>query len=113
MQPPQAPPQLAALGVQADAAAAAARRCLAEAGTAAGAAAALDAPLQPAEQAGFRRWFLPRFADCYAAEVEALQDSEPPIPAGVLLQCVRLAADGDALFSPALKRLVLSAGDAA
>lgn len=56
---------------------------------------------------GFRAWYLTTFADCYAAELEALQDAEPPIPAGVLLQCVRAAADSNVLFPPHYRSLVL------
>ncbi|KAL4425503.1 hypothetical protein ABPG75_009519 [Micractinium tetrahymenae] len=109
---PLPPPQLEALTLQAEAAAAGVRQRLAEGGSiqqqqqhAAGPA---GTPLHPEEQQALRGWYLPTFADCFAAEVEALQESEPPIPAGVLLQCVRLAADSTALFPPHLARLVLA-----
>lgn len=106
---PPALPQLLLEGValQAAAAAAAVQRYLRGAGSAQQQQAA-GAPLRPGEQQALRGWYLPTFADCFAAEVEALQESEPPIPAGVLLQCVRLAADSEALFPPHLARLVLA-----
>ncbi|PRW58759.1 hypothetical protein C2E21_2403 isoform B [Chlorella sorokiniana] len=89
---------------------------------AAAAAAAMDqrqaqrvAP--PAEDPGqrlrFQQHYLAAFADSFAAEVEALQEAEPPIPAGVLLQCVRMAADSEALHPPRLPAVVLDAAAAA
>ncbi|KAL4419409.1 hypothetical protein ABPG77_003383 [Micractinium sp. CCAP 211/92] len=107
---PSAPPMLPlqGLALQAEAAAASVRPRLTAGGSRQQAAGAAGAPLQPGEQQALRGWYLPAFADCFAAEVEALQESEPPIPAGVLLQCVRLAADSTALFPPHLARLVLA-----
>lgn len=112
---PRTPVQLLLQGValQAEAAAVSVRQHLAAGGSkqqrqqqhSAGSA---GAPLEPGEQQVLRGWYLPTFADCFSAEVEALQESEPPIPAGVLLQCVRLAADSAALFPPHLARLVLA-----
>lgn len=97
--------ELAALGLQAEAAAAAVESQQ---------GAASEQRLQGDQQHGerqeaerFRAWYLSTFADCYAAEAEALQEAEPPIPAGVLLQCVRAAADSDALFPPHHRSLVL------
>ncbi len=107
---PPAPPTLPlqGLALHAEAAAASVRPRLAAGGSMQQAARPAWAPLQPGEQQALRGWYLPAFADCFAAEVEALQESEPPIPAGVLLQCVRLAADSTALFPPHLARLVLA-----
>ena len=94
--------QPAALALQADAAAAAAEQWRLERRQA-----------QQAEALGLReRWRLHyalAFADCFAEEVEALQDAEPPIPAGVLLQYVRLAADSEAMSPAAHRALVLDA----
>ncbi len=98
--PPSAS-QLAALHLQAQAAAAAVEQQQAQ----------RAAP--PADDSGqrlrFQQHFMAAFADCFAAEVEALQEAEPPIPAGVLLQCVRMAADSEALHPPALRAVVLEA----
>lgn len=97
--------QLAGLGLQAAAAMTAA----------AAAARAQEAPGQPAGDGDKRQYvsmYMSTFADCYAAEVEALQDAEPPIPGGVLLSCVRMAADSDALLPPHLRQLVLKAAAA-
>jgi hypothetical protein len=115
--PPRPPPalQLAGLSLQAEAAAAAVERQLAAGPLLAGSA-HLDGPVAPQQhqqQQLFQRWFMGAFADCYVSEVEALQESEPPIPAGVLLHCVRLAADSEALFPQHHKQLVLQAAAAA
>lgn len=59
------------------------------------------------QQERFSRRYMSAVADCYSDEVEALQTAEPPIPAGVLLQCVRLAAGSDAHFPPHHRALVL------
>lgn len=36
----------------------------------------------------FGQWYLSSFADCFAAELEALQDAEAPAPAAVLRRCI-------------------------
>jgi hypothetical protein len=118
-QPPRLPPalHLAGLCLQTEAAAAAVERQLAEGPSTADGEQA-DGPTAAQQQKHqqqqlFQQWFLGAFADCYASEVEALQESEPPIPAGVLLHCVRLAADSEALFPQHHKQLVLQAAAAA
>ena len=115
--PPRPPPalHLAGLSLQAEAAAAAVERQLETGPLLAGSelANSPSAPQQHQQQQLFQQWFMGAFADCYAAEVEALQESEPPIPARVLLHCVRLAADSEALFPQHHKRLVLQAAAAA
>ena len=58
----------------------------------------------------FQRWFGPAFADCYSQEVGALAECDPPMPAGVLLHCVRLAAGSAALHPACHQRAVLGAG---
>lgn len=99
-----APLQLAALALQADAATAAIEQLLAAAGQQ---QQQQGRQQQAQRQEQFQAWVMSTFADCYAAEVEALQDAEPPIPAGVLLQCVRMAAGSDAMFPAHHQALVL------
>ena len=101
--PPLAPSrsQLAALGLQAAAAACAVQQQHTQQ--------VAPPAVGPQQQLRFQQQFRARFADCFAAEVEALQEAEPPIPAGVLLQCVRMAADSPALHPPRLRAVVLEA----
>lgn len=96
--------QLATLELQAAAAVAAVQRQQQEQGAAGG-----QQPGPEQRQQEWRQHYMARFADCFAAEVEALQEAEPPIPAGVLLQTVCLAADSDTLFPQPLRSLMLEA----
>lgn len=101
--PPSAS-QLTAMQLQAAAAAAAVEQRLAQP-----AASAAD---DPGQRLRFQQHYMATFADCFAAEVEALQEAEPPIPAGVLLQCVRMAADSEALHPERLRAVILDAAAA-
>lgn len=93
--------QLAALGLQAAAAASAVQQQQAQQ--------AAPPAGDPQQRLRFQQHFMATFADCFAAEVEALQEAEPPIPAGVLLQGVRMAADSEALHPARLRAVVLDA----
>ncbi len=59
---------------------------------------------QEGPEGGFRQWYLGAFADCFAAELEALAEEEAaaPAPAAVLRRCIMGQAP---LFPPGYQRL--------